>query len=37
MHDSQLFNKEYYYRFFKKVKLALSGIIGNSPIKTETE
>jgi lipopolysaccharide export system permease protein len=29
MHDSQLFNKEYYYRFFRKVKLSLRGVIGN--------
>jgi len=33
MHDSQLFNKEYYYRLFKNIRLALTGIIGNPAIK----
>jgi lipopolysaccharide export LptBFGC system permease protein LptF len=33
MHDSQLFNKEYYYRFFRNVRLMMRGIIGNPPIK----
>jgi hypothetical protein len=33
MHDSQLSNKEYYYRLFKNIRLALTGIIGNPAIK----
>jgi len=28
MHDSQLFNKEYYYRFFKNIRLALNRVTG---------
>lgn len=32
MHDSQLFNKEYYYRFFRNVRLMIRGVIGNPPI-----
>ena len=28
MHDSQLFNKEYYYRLFKKMRWALNGVKG---------
>ncbi|MEO5907807.1 MAG: LptF/LptG family permease [Ginsengibacter sp.] len=32
MHDSQLFNKEYYYRFFRKAKLTIRGIIEKSSI-----
>ncbi|MDQ6842737.1 MAG: LptF/LptG family permease [Bacteroidota bacterium] len=28
MHDSQLFNKEYYYRLFKKLRLGLSKLLG---------
>jgi lipopolysaccharide export system permease protein len=34
MHDSQLFNKEYYYRFFKNIRSGLqriSGIVTGSP------
>jgi hypothetical protein len=27
MHDSQLFNKEYYYRAFKKVKLSAGELV----------
>jgi hypothetical protein len=30
MHDSQLFNKEYYYRVFKKVKGIFSKFKGQS-------
>ena len=28
MHDSQLFNKEYYYRIFRKLRLALAKLFG---------
>jgi lipopolysaccharide export system permease protein len=29
MHDSQLFNKEYYYRLFKNIRLASQRVFGN--------
>jgi lipopolysaccharide export system permease protein len=29
MHDSQLFNKEYYYRLFKNLRLASRRVFGN--------
>ncbi len=29
MHDSQLFNKEYYYRLFKNIRLASTRVIGH--------
>ncbi|MFZ1784870.1 MAG: LptF/LptG family permease [Ferruginibacter sp.] len=31
MHDSQLFNKEYYYRSFKKLKIIIGKFRGQSP------
>ena len=33
MHDSQLFNKEYYYRFFRNVRLMMRRMVGNPPMK----